>query len=139
MKYICARLCDMLDIKKKKKRCLGAQDGILTFQSVQLAILALVENSQQSISIYLEWTAWVNAKLSRAQSHYGSCSDLEPRSPVCVVRNLCLQLVSVRIHMSSSTSMNNTVSFLSVHTSLSCQVQDSLLLYIMLYIHIFCF
>lgn len=34
--------------------------------------------------------------------------------------------------------MSNAVLFVSVHTSLSCQVEDSLLLYTMLYIHIFC-
>ena len=44
----------------------------------------------------------------------------------------------MRIHASSSARMSNAVLFVSVHTSLSCQVEDSLLLYAMLYIHIFC-
>ena len=54
------------------------------------------------------------------------------------VRDLLIQLESTRVHVSFSALMSNTILFVSVHTSPSCQVQDTLLLYVILYIHIFC-
>lgn len=43
--------------------------------------------------------------------------------------DLCLQLDSARIHLPYIAIMSSTVLFVSTHTSLSCQLQDNLILY----------